>query len=364
MRWAAVGLLPLLATVVAAGCGSQQSANPKPCTWDVQKTAKDFHAVAGMSPTDAWAVGNSNETRDESDNSTGVIYHWDGHGWSAVDHPTPKERPSNLNSVLALSRDNVWALGYQPGQDPLIEHWDGHSWRISKPLDLGGRTDWANFPTVVKGPNEVWLAGQDVVKHWDGTRWDFLPTPSLGASDYAASPDGDAWVVGATSKGEGEDPAVQRWTGDFWQSVPTAKLTRQFDFDRVAVIRRDDAWLLATSPSSSGNQNLTGLLEHWNGKTWSVTPSAVPNTDVELADIAATGGRQVWVAGDRFDFGDPFVLRWNGKRWHRTDLPAGGEGRLNALAAARSGDVWAVGRGVLAHFTPCQRRPRAANAGA
>jgi hypothetical protein len=81
-----------------------------------------------------------------------------------------------------------------------------------------------------------------------------------------------------------------------------------------------------------GEQNIKAsfspvtLAEHWNGKTWSITPTPVPpkSIDSELNGVAcaptgpclAVGDQNFLANGDTTDFAE----RWDGTRW--TEIPA------------------------------------------
>lgn len=63
--------------------------------------------VADISPTDAYAVGNSAAT------AAGSLVHWNGTAWSPVTLPLPAGANSNttLNAMSADGPDDVWIVG-------------------------------------------------------------------------------------------------------------------------------------------------------------------------------------------------------------------------------------------------------------
>ncbi len=80
-----------------------------------------LNAVAAISSNDVWAVGGDTDFL-----ITAIIEHWDGKAWSLV--PSPTYVSSNdsggayrLNAVAAISTSDVWAVG----DDNRIEHWNG-----------------------------------------------------------------------------------------------------------------------------------------------------------------------------------------------------------------------------------------------
>jgi hypothetical protein len=97
------------------------------------------------------------------------------------------------------------------------------------------------------------------------------------------------------------------------------------------VQRRDDYGdIVSTSP----------LIEHWDGKRWSVLAS--PVDEGALADVAATSARDAWAVGED-GTGNPLILRWDGARWSPLEKPNGLRD-VRAIAAVSPRDVWIVGR--------------------
>lgn len=101
-----------------------------------------------------------------------LIEHWDGQQWSIVPSPDGKTGANALNelqSVAAVSAQNVWAVGYtglsqnQDGgttvgsQSALVEHWDGHAWSV---VQLPASFHASLLSKVVASPNgDVWALG-------------------------------------------------------------------------------------------------------------------------------------------------------------------------------------------------------------
>ena len=87
-----------------------------------------IRAVSAVSPLDAWAVG-------DSQTGGSLIEHWDGTGWSVVEHPVPSGTHT-FWGVSALAANDAWVSGYvnaSTGIQPLVEHWDGAAWQQQAP---------------------------------------------------------------------------------------------------------------------------------------------------------------------------------------------------------------------------------------
>jgi len=111
--------------------------------------------------------------------------------WQIVQSPNP--RTSNrLNSVSAISPNDVWAVGYyfdfaQTPNHTLTMHWDGTAWtQVPSPNPVAGSY---LEDVVALAPNNVWAAGhatistaRTLIEHWDGMQWSVVPSPNQGPS--------------------------------------------------------------------------------------------------------------------------------------------------------------------------------------
>jgi hypothetical protein len=104
-------------------------------------------AIDAGGPDDVWAVG----FRDTGDDGGGPMSqpsaaHWDGKEWKTTKtpeyhfpDPAPPEETASLESVVAVSGDEVWAVGShtfnhgeggpEPEEENILLRWDGGKWR-------------------------------------------------------------------------------------------------------------------------------------------------------------------------------------------------------------------------------------------
>jgi hypothetical protein len=84
----------------------------------------ELHAVTATSATDVWAVGTACEV-DPAVPCHPLALHLSGGAWQIV--PTAGVSGTHLKAVVARSRNDVWAIGYdQRGPETNhVEHWDG-----------------------------------------------------------------------------------------------------------------------------------------------------------------------------------------------------------------------------------------------
>ena len=106
----------------------------------------DFLAgVGGVSGDDVWAVG-FRETGSDGPMSQPAAMHWDGEDWKQAEtpeyhfpDPAPPEETASLDSVAAVSGDEVWAVGNhtfnhgeggpEPEEEKILLRWDGGKWK-------------------------------------------------------------------------------------------------------------------------------------------------------------------------------------------------------------------------------------------
>lgn len=273
-----------------------------------------FEGVSAVSSSNVWAVGEKN-TRGGSEQYHTLIEHYNGSDWSVVPAPNP---PSNrgdfLNGVSAISANDAWAVGdYRnvtevngyPEQEIflLVLHWNGASW---KQFTSGLPTRGDFFSITSFSASDIWALSDDAW-HFNGTAWSQTP-PFPEVDGFSPDVSGlggisgnDLWAVGSYTPLEGESQMLAlHWNGTAWSSVATPiSIDRSFhQLSAVAALNSRDVWAVGYGGSKNGEATDT-LIEHWNGKSWSIVSS--PNTpgtdDDELQGIAVSGPATLWAVG-------------------------------------------------------------------
>jgi hypothetical protein len=121
-----------------------------------------------------------------------------------------------------------------------------------------------------------------------------------------------------------------------------------------------DAWAVGTQAEiDNGTVDSdadVGLALHWNGTTWTNTPTPVVRfLNQALNGVTAVSANDAWAVGgiagaqsQRPKF--PLALHWDGTSWTSVPIPTGpnpggtGRGSLSGVVALSSTNVWAVGR--------------------
>jgi hypothetical protein len=292
--------------------------------------------------------------------------------WTKQATLNPLTGPSDRNAFTAVTRPGTtdgWAGGYTinyPNPDThqvLLEHWNGTTWALrSTPATVGPDTQIQGMASTAH--NDVWAVGatgdfvagtsESFAMRWNGSTWALVPTPTFSYStlqSVAARSRTDAWASGANSSGG----LLEHWNGVSWSAsagAPGAGL-----LSGVAYVPHGTVWAVGTSSDPMTGATTT-FAEHRVGGTWVRTPTPNPlDTDTDdvnqLTNVTALSPKNAWAVGavGNEDTGVPyrsFILHWNGSKWHRVASPSPDPGGdpLFAVLARGANDVWAAGYGI------------------
>jgi hypothetical protein len=196
--------------------------------------------VADISPTDAYAIGDSAAT------ASGSLVQWNGTAWSAVTLPLPANANSNttLSAISANGPDDVWIVGTfldlaTHQNETFSEHFNGTAWSVV-PMPLVSSSNINAFYLFngiqANSPTDVWAVGEssvvdsttssNLIEHWNGTAWSIVPSPSPGTGDSltgvtTSNAANDVWAVGVTQPAgatQGQTLTLN-WNGTAWTTV-------------------------------------------------------------------------------------------------------------------------------------------------
>ncbi len=217
--------------------------------------------VDAVSPTDVWAVGDSNGT---------YAIHWDGSTWSISSTPSPSPY-SYFAGVATIASNDVWAVGAWQSRigfpfSPPIEHWDGSSWTHTPLPSLPEATVLASVSGTAT--DDVWAVGRTspyyaLTMHWDGSAWTVVPNPATRIFSALAGVDAlaadDAWAVGSFGQDGYDSPLAMHWDGAEWKvfRLPTSIAAA---LESVSGLSSNDVWAVGLAD--------TQLVLHWDGFSW------------------------------------------------------------------------------------------------
>jgi hypothetical protein len=324
---------PLIGTLLVIA-GLAIGAASQTASFGVQKSpspnsqGNTLNAVAAISTSDVWAVGYQNDNN--LNESRTLIQHWDGTAWTTMKSPNPGSTPqcqnSNtgnvVNAVAAVATDNVWAVGFSFTCSSLLKpmalHWDGTKWNVVPTPPLNTNDNAALNGIFALASDDIYAAGyqpakngavQTLIEHWDGSRWVVVPSPNANTTGNAlfsisgTSPN-DIWAVGdQVAPGIEIRTLALHFDGSMWSVVPTPNVVGGSSSDQnvltsVVAVAPDDVTVVGFTLA-----NLTELTmaQHWDGTNWKVIPT--PNRSSAQGSLNTLRGVTAVTATDLYAVG-------------------------------------------------------------
>ena len=213
-----------------------------------------------------------------------------------------------------------------------------------------------------------------LVEHWDGTAWSVVPSPTpsgpgvAGAilSSVSCTSASSCMAVGYATDSGGNNltDVIEQWNGSSWTIIPAAATGQAFDqLISVQCPSATNCWAVGNAgpvaqmsnflpifPGAIGDQ---GLIEHWDGSTWSIVPSVsepAPNGGYP-SGIECVGAADCWASGATTDpvsgnASGILMEHWDGTTWIDTSASVPGSaapGMLAGISCLSAASCWAVG---------------------
>src|SRR3984893_10487133 len=302
-------------------------------TWSAINTpnstvgSNDFRGAAAIATNNVWAVGDFPE-------GSGVGHPYAAQWtttWTGFNNlPSVGTGNNRLSAVAAVSATNIWAVGSSRADTvsttprrTLIEQYNGTTWSVVASPDVSSTSDDQLLGVAATSATDVWAVGisthagvgSNLIKHWNGTAWSTVISPSPTATANALYGVAGLSGTNAYAVGDYQDSAgrlhtsVLHWDGAFWTAVASPTVgAGTFDdiLFSVSATSPTNIWAAGAvySPTSNGAPSDT-LVEHWDGTSWTVVPSqdGASGQFNELHAIIATSAANVWAAGDYVNSG-------------------------------------------------------------
>jgi Phosphoesterase family len=289
-----------------------------------------------------------------------------GSGWTVVPSYSFGSLDNDLAGVSAAALNDAWAVGaYYPSSSnvlaTLAHHFDGTRW-TAFPLPNVGVQENVLYAVSMPTTGKAWAVGyyvsgkfvqQTLVEHFDGNAWSVVPSPSPGAEQnilfgVAAIADSDVWAVGAEQDANGLwHTLTEHWDGSAWSIVNAVDAGSSGNqLYAVKAQATDDVYAVGQQAGAAfPNQ---ALVEHWNGKSWSLvaSPSEASASALPLG-VTATSSTLTFVGEQETDtapYTNYVAAGSPGAESIQSTPNAGtGENDLFAATTALDGSTWAVG---------------------
>jgi hypothetical protein len=344
----------------------------KDVTRDVGAVTNELLGIGAISASDVWAVGWAQDPDGPPYVRRTLIEHFDGTGWSIVPSPnSPGDYFNELHAVSGVSVNDVWAVGGAHNGDApsrsMIQHWDGSRWTIVPSPSPADQLN-ALHGVVALSANDVWAVGYSsgaltrnpidtLVLHWDGVSWRQVPSPNVtGVANQlfgiAAISANDIWAVGYA----GGTPLAMRWNGSAWSlvHVPPNAGMRSETLAAISGISSDDIWAVGRGTGFFSNRT-SATLRHWNGVHWTDKVCRAPSSsnppdgyegggpDSYFTGVSAVAANDVWAVG--VVGSGPIILHWDGSAWTTVTHPRAfpNSAVLRAVTTSSDGSAWSAG---------------------
>src|SRR6266702_311818 len=246
--------------------------------------------------------------------------------WSRVTSPGAGTSGSELDGVAVVSASDIWAVGSYfnltlNSSQTLVEHWNGSHWQVVPSSNVG--TAFNSLVRVAADlSGSVWAVGestnpaqgndQTLVEHWNGSHGQVVTSPNAGIDNndlhgVAVELSGNAWAVGSyfDPRTGSSRTLIERWNGSNWNIMPSPNVGKGDNrLSGVTVELSGNAWAVGEYFNRVLG-NFQTLIEHWEGRSWQVVPSANPGASNSLLLGVDGGGifspvrvvSRVWAVG-------------------------------------------------------------------
>ena len=336
-------VLVVVATIVAVGAVVHTASGALSSGWTIVTSPDPDTSVndllLGSTCADAqecWAVGAViSNGHGAVEGAAGLFEEWDGSSWQVIPGaPPPAGLDDAVLAVTCVSGSNCWAVGTALGgsqNNPmatLVEHWNGSSWATVASPTPGGvagalltAVSCPSASTCVAVGLTTDASGEAlnaITERWNGSTWSLAPVASTGQTydqfnGVSCTSTSNCWAVGSAGDTQ-QDPRflpvypaapglqglIEHWNGSTWSVVPSSRAPDPEGsyLTSTTCVSSTDCWATGTTSDSSGNADTT-LTERWDGSTWSATPSANPSgqTANSLSGVTCLDASTCWAAG-------------------------------------------------------------------
>lgn len=266
-----------------------------------------MRAVSCPATSQCWADGGYPGAKNGVVREHSLIERWTGRSWQIVPSPAlPNSTTTDLQGLSCASARDCWATGdwlNQPSPlGPPIKggalgyHWHGHQWtavriqdtRYNKAGDLYAASCPALLMCMATGSQAVdhGLKLRPYAERWNGSSWMAAPIGTVTSTNLTVSGVSCAtaqvcMAVGWMRQTAGPTSTLaEQWNGSSWAAVPSpnpsgpgtiiSTLSGVF-CTQVTNCWAAGGWYSSTGPGSTTPE--TVLIEHWNGRAWTIAAS-------------------------------------------------------------------------------------------
>ena len=182
---------------------------------NVGNTDSYLTSVVALSEDNVWAFGFTKVGGEAWENQP-LTLQWDGTSWNTTDSPATL---AEISAASVSPSQDIWAVSLADN----VMNLPSNGTSVLGSAIRGWESEWKDIPVpdiddpalrslVALSSDDVWAVGSKgghaLVIHWDGKTWSEIPAPNSsgyqGFVDVGAVARGDIWAVGWSSVDEGE----------------------------------------------------------------------------------------------------------------------------------------------------------------
>jgi hypothetical protein len=286
--------------------------------------------------------------------------------WKAVASQNPPAH-DDLFNVSAASASDVWGVGTTASTSglraTLAEHWNGKAWAVVATPDPGNGNQLNGVATI--SATNAWAVGvagtpsggsKPLILHWNGKKWALFAAPAVaGVQAYLNRVTGLAannlWAVGTAFTNSGAaSTLIEHFDGKHW-SVVTSPNPGVYgsQLGGISGSSATDVWADGGTFTNPSGTYVT-LTEHWDGKAWSVVASPNANNLNNVFNaVVSISPTDAWAVGDYWtgtaSTFDTLTEHWDGKSWKIVASPSFPTSTaLWGVTASSANSVWIAGQ--------------------
>ncbi len=239
-------------------------------------------------------------------------------------------------SVAGANPSDLWLVGADPGDGPLVYHHDGSAWTLLDTATLGDL--WWVWP----GPSATWAAGAQgriLRLDADGEVEETVLDEAVTLFGIWGTAEDRIWAVGGDTNRASHGARAWSWDGEDWTPIDLPDgVLEQLALYKVWGRSADDVHVVGTG----------GAAMHGDGETWSRVETPTSNNLFTVHgdddEIWAVGGAQSgailrWQDGTWVDESPDFAPPFNGV-YARQGCDPVAVGTQGGSVWWRRGDTW------------------------
>jgi hypothetical protein len=280
--------------------------------------------------------------------------------WQHVSSPNVSKNQTVLDAVSCASSTRCVAVGESStkGRNSeliLIETWNGTKWSVTPPVDqtgwLYGVSCVSSTACMAVGNRAVHSKFHTLIMTLQGAAWKVAPSPTMGEESHlnavSCTSASSCVAVGDYVNSSGVDQTlIEAWDGKSWSVTPSPDSPDVFnDLYGVSCVSVTDC---VAAGQAVGNSADT-LIESWDGASWSLVsspnPSGYANYLFGVSCASSVSCVTVGLSNSAdSSTGTTLIETWDGTSWSVTPSPASANySSLAGVSCVSSTNCVAVG---------------------